>query len=293
MSTALFSCNLSHSVKLVEDCSTIYPKALSGRFESSRTVAHVRVPNIATRGKMRLRVRGPSGSTVLNLEPGSTVGELRTRITEATSVTQPDIKIGYPPRPLLLKEDSMLLSELGMKLDGEQLIVSQNNGTSGELSNDRAKIGQPNPHSSDAKSSQSSWYRKQPTSTESQPSSFSFTDVGIAPQTPPRANVGRGNHNPPLSLTRKPTTAADEPPEVPLPSHSSTLTLRIMPDDNSCLFRAFNSAFFGAMDNMQELRSIIAQTIQSQSDKYPSVVLEQDPDDYCRWIQSADACKYI
>ena len=38
-------------------------------------------------------------------------------------------------------------------------------------------------------------------------------------------------------------------PEVALPSHGSVVVLRVMPDDNSCLFRAFNSAFFGPMDN--------------------------------------------
>lgn len=78
-------------------------------------------------------------------------------------------------------------------------------------------------------------------------------------------------------------------PEVAIASHSSTLVLRVMPDDNSCLFRAFNSAFFGAMDNMQELRSIIAQTIQADPSSYPKVVLEKEPDNYCRWIQSPDS----
>lgn len=62
-----------------------------------------------------------------------------------------------------------------------------------------------------------------------------------------------------------------------------------MPDDNSCLFRAFNTAFFGAMDNMTELRSIIAQSIQANPEIYSAVVLDQQPDDYCRWIQTEDA----
>lgn len=40
---------------------------------------------------------------------------------------------------------------------------------------------------------------------------------------------------------------------------------------------------------MQELRLVIAHTIQSQPVKYPAVVLERNPDDYCRWIQSPDS----
>ena len=62
-----------------------------------------------------------------------------------------------------------------------------------------------------------------------------------------------------------------------------------MPDDNSCLFRAFNSAYFGAMDNMHELRSVIAQTIQEQPEQYSDAILEKSRDDYCRWIQTQDA----
>lgn len=93
----------------------------------------------------------------------------------------------------------------------------------------------------------------------------------------------------PLSLSRKPP--ADDPPELPMPSHNSTLVLRIMPDDNSCLFRAFNSAYFGLMDNMHELRSIVAQRIQESPDVYSAVVLEKSPDEYCRWIQHPDSCR--
>ena len=40
---------------------------------------------------------------------------------------------------------------------------------------------------------------------------------------------------------------------------------------------------------MTELRSIIAQNIQANKDTYSAVVLDQQPDDYCRWIQSEDA----
>lgn len=44
-----------------------------------------------------------------------------------------------------------------------------------------------------------------------------------------------------------------------------------------------------SLDNMTELRSIIASHIQSNQDKYSEVVLEKPPDDYCRWIQTENA----
>lgn len=63
-----------------------------------------------------------------------------------------------------------------------------------------------------------------------------------------------------------------------------------MPDDNSCLFRAFSTAVLPGDDlGMPELRSIIASAIQADPEKYTRAVLEQPPDDYCRWIQTEDA----
>lgn len=63
-----------------------------------------------------------------------------------------------------------------------------------------------------------------------------------------------------------------------------------MPDDNSCLFRAFGTAFVPGDDlSMLELRSIVATTIQGDSETYSKVVLEQEPDEYCKWIQTPDA----
>lgn len=66
--------------------------------------------------------------------------------------------------------------------------------------------------------------------------------------------------------------------------------LRVMPDDNSCLFRAFGTAVLPGDDlSMTELRSLVASTIQEQPDVYSQVVLEQKPDEYCRWIQTENA----
>lgn len=41
--------------------------------------------------------------------------------------------------------------------------------------------------------------------------------------------------------------------------------------------------------SMPELRSLVAGVIQSDPTTYSKVVLEQNPDDYCRWIQTSDA----
>lgn len=105
----------------------------------------------------------------------------------------------------------------------------------------------------------------------------------------------------PGSLKEQPTPApqgtpdhigeagSDDPPEIASPEHSGTFVLRIMPDDNSCLFRAVGTAIMGGMDAMNELRSVVAQTIQENPSLYSEAVLDRKPDDYCRWIQNEDS----
>jgi ubiquitin thioesterase OTU1 len=193
---------------------------------------------------MRIRIRGPSGQSTATLPDDATVANLKTKIAEATGLTQFDVRFGYPPEPLAILDfpAESRLSDWNIKLDGDTLIVSN--------------VAPPP------------------------------ATAGTAPAAPAApAEPGSSNTAP----APKPTDPLDEPPELAMSSHAATMVLRIMPDDNSCLFRAFNSAYFGAMDNMHELRSIIAQTIQAQPEKYSDAVLGRSRDDYCRWIQTTDA----
>ncbi|GAD99867.1 OTU-like cysteine protease, putative [Paecilomyces variotii No. 5] len=192
---------------------------------------------------MRVRVRGPSGQSTITLDDGATVDDLRSQIQEKTGLEAFDLKYGFPDiKPLALDQFSptQQLSDIGINLNGEQLIATRKDG---------------------------------------------------APQQPEvNATAAAAAADAPLSLSRKDNSDVEkDPPEVPSPEHSGTFVLRIMPDDNSCLFRAVGSALIGGMDTMTELRSIVAQTIQEQRDIYSEVVLEKKPDDYCRWIQTEDA----
>ncbi|KAJ5210328.1 Ovarian tumor otubain [Penicillium cf. griseofulvum] len=82
---------------------------------------------------------------------------------------------------------------------------------------------------------------------------------------------------------------AEDPPEIASPEHAGTFVLRVMPDDNSCLFRAVGAAVMGDMDTMVELRSIVAGAIQSNPTEYTAAILGKKPDEYCTWIQNEDS----
>ncbi|KAI9707143.1 MAG: ubiquitin-specific protease otu1 [Candelina mexicana] len=258
---------------------------------------------------MRIRIRGPSGSTSINISDSATLGDLLAQVAEKTSIQHFDVKSGYPPKPLVLDQYdvSATLSDLDLKqLDGEQLIVSAKDdaqpvrGTNNATSVTIPQIGQTNQRTPNTTTIQPSTpiYTS---STTPAPSQFSFAGVGSAPS-PTIDNNTNGIPNsktlsstsstkpPPLTLTRAQNKSFSmDAPEIPIPSRASTLVLRVMPDDNSCLFRAFGSAFLGTVDSMNELRSLIAQSIQAESETYSEVVLEQKPDQYCMWIQNEDA----
>lgn len=95
----------------------------------------------------------------------------------------------------------------------------------------------------------------------------------------------------PLSLERKKLPSMeDDPPEIPVPLLDGIMVLRVMPDDNSCMFRALSNAVLGsALDGMTELRSVVAQTISAQPDFYTEGLLEKKPAEYCQWIQREDS----
>lgn len=94
----------------------------------------------------------------------------------------------------------------------------------------------------------------------------------------------------PLSLQRKQATALKDTPEVPVPDRGGTIVLRVMPDDNSCMFRALGSAVLSdSLDSMTELRSLVAQAIQRDPDMYNEAVLQRSPDEYCKWISYSDS----
>lgn len=221
---------------------------------------------------IRFRIRGPGGQSTASLDDNATVGVLRSQIRELTSLSTFDVKYGYPPKPLQLDHlaDDVLLTELDIKLNGEQLLVTRAEG------------------SQTTQSTTSTSPVKQSVTT-------SQADVSkpAKPQQDARARSSKTSltETPaPLSLARKSRKEMSDPPEVFVPDLGGTLVLRVMPDDNSCLFRAISLAVLSDLDAVTELRSIVAETIQNDPITFNKAVLDnKDPDKYCRWIKSQDS----
>ncbi|KAK5107212.1 hypothetical protein LTR62_001619 [Meristemomyces frigidus] len=216
---------------------------------------------------MRLRIRGPQGFAAITIDDNATWSALKHEISEKTGVPDFDLKYGYPPQAFNTEsiDGDMKLSDLPVQLDGEQLTVAPRNIQS----------------------------------ILSHPISHSAPLRGAVNPLPPTHSTSPPKHqtddfpDQPLSLQRsgkKTSNVESDPPEIPVPALDGIMLLRVMPDDNSCLFRALSSAVLGsALDGMTELRSVVAQTIQSQPDLYTKGMLEKEPSDYCAWIQREDS----
>ncbi|KZZ90926.1 Ovarian tumor, otubain [Ascosphaera apis ARSEF 7405] len=200
---------------------------------------------------MRLRIRGPSGQSTVELGEGATVADLQSCVREKTGLSSYEVKCGYPPRPLDLSDaaSTTAITSIGLA-NGEQLTVTERSlDTPIQAGHDMS-------------------------------SQTAVLDT---------ASTIAGPSVPKQDIQKVPPNDDQDPPEVPSPELGGTFVLRVMPDDNSCLFRAVGNAVLGGMDTMTELRSIVAQAIQAQPARFTKAILGREPDEYCQWIQSTNS----
>jgi len=243
---------------------------------------------------MRLKIRSPAGGSILDLPDDATISALYEGIRRQTSLTGDlEIKYSFPPKPLspVLSQHAevTLLSSLPVKLQGEQLIVSGAEGaTTASLKGTGAgvvRVGGGGGTPAAAEGGRTSGGRavytpppqQQQQSSGAATTPFSFTSGTTA---------ASAESSKPLSLTRAaPKWNKDDPPDVPLPGGRGTVVLRVMEDDNSCLFRALSYVMTRSVMSVTELRQLVAGTIQENTTEYSAAVLEQSPDAYCEWIK--------
>lgn len=185
--------------------------------------------------KMRIKIRSPTGTQVLTFTPEATVSSLLEEIRSKTSLSGDlDIKFGYPPKALILKEhpSDTLLKDLPIKLEGEQLIISESGG--GTIRGSGSGVVKKS-EGTTIESGNAGVYVPQSSTGSRSDVPFSFSGQGSA-------SLNSSTNNPPLTLSRslKPKINKDDPPDVPLKNGRGTIVLRVMEDDNSCLFRAIS-----------------------------------------------------
>ncbi|GAA5968087.1 hypothetical protein JCM11641_003724 [Rhodosporidiobolus odoratus] len=206
-----------------------------------------------------LRVRSPTGQKTISFSSlDATLSELRDRIQEETSIpsSRQDLRFGYPPKPLdPLASPSSTLADLGIR-SGEIIVVSV--GTA------KAEPAQ-TPSSSSA--SASSLPRKRTVSPSFVPSQDATAKKPVAEAIVPSKR-----------------SASDNAPQW-VEVDGGYLVLRVVPDDNSCLFRAVGLAVnTGNTDAAASLRRLVAGAIQADLEQWSEVVLGRPPLDYMETI---------
>lgn len=153
---------------------------------------------------MRMRLRGPEGTSTITLPDDAQVRDLISEIISQTSISDFDVKYGYPPQPLLLSQSdpSLPLSQLDVKLNNEQLTVSARDSPSS------ARAAAPPPPSSIPVDVAS---KRQEGPTKAGEPTYSFAGIGGSSSKP----AG------PVALKRKGMDG--DVPEVSLPDRGATL----------------------------------------------------------------------
>ncbi|KAL7420765.1 ubiquitin-specific protease otu1 [Cryptotrichosporon argae] len=203
-----------------------------------------------------IRLRHPRGVATLEVELDATVDDLRALVFSATSIPpdNQELKYGYPPRLLPVTSASAVLSSIPIAR-GEQIVVSAV-PTAAALPPLASHTPTPAP-------------------------SVKALDMALSAPTP----TALPPPPPPAAVRFAPADAPVTPGEsVPLPAEMGWLQLRIVPDDNSCLFSAVGIVFEGGIGAAQKLRRVVADTIRADPETYSDVMLGQPRERYIATI---------
>ncbi|EPS44583.1 hypothetical protein H072_1395 [Dactylellina haptotyla CBS 200.50] len=233
---------------------------------------------------MRVRIRAPNGTHTLNLEDVASVGNLVDEIRAKAGIGGGvALKYGFPPKPLDLPSRDTLLIDLPITIHGEQLIVSEDSSGFGSSS----QRGSAGPNSGPLSNSQGSLFEEEeresfPSITDAIPSAVKnfFSSAPPAPSKSDNPYTAVKGNEPVLRVENNPGWSC---------------TMRVMEDDNSCMFRAVNYVCARGIDMMSELRSIIASTIHSDADlppdlqRFSEVVLGMSRNKYCERMSNPNS----
>jgi ubiquitin thioesterase OTU1 len=229
-----------------------------------------------TPAKMRLRLRAPNGNHTVTLSDTATVGDLFDQITQTTQCLIYDLRFGFPPETVPLNEypTDIQLRETHWDFNNAQLVVVPRDLEGMGVLTVGGKEGGALSHG----------LSLDPVVRDKELRDRNTAAAASLASSAPRrtgSNIATLSSLPSTNLSSE--TNDSDPPSSPL--RSGRIILRVMPDDNSCLFRALGTAILGnALDSAIELRSIVTSAIRADPTTYPAVVLQRPPAEYCAWI---------
>ncbi|KAH8917108.1 OTU-domain-containing protein [Atractiella rhizophila] len=220
---------------------------------------------------INLRLRSAQGTFTLKLDDDATLSALQEEISTQAKVpiTEQELRIGFPPKPIENASPDSKLKDLGIK-SGESINLS-----SKEPSSSLSSSPSPPPPK------QVPPFRAQPLSK----SSSSTSSSGI---------TGGKRASPPVSNESNKRTKFEEKAggkgkniASSVPVEGGHLVLRVVPDDNSCLFSALGIILAnGAADAPKRLRQVVVDHIKEDPFTYSEAMLGQSPESYIKAISS-------
>ncbi|XP_001354273.2 ubiquitin thioesterase OTU1 [Drosophila pseudoobscura] len=227
-------------------------------------------------GSFSVKLKSKKGQFIVkDLNQNTTLGELKTRIAQATAIQelQLHVLVGYPPKPLDLSEnrENQNLKTVGIN-SGETLIVEEKAGTAGPTSTPIASGS----GSSTMEDDEALARRLQ-----------AEEDAEHLRQVSSGGSIETGALNIVQSL--EPVISPEE--SGPNGNFNGILLKKVVPADNSCLFTSIRFVLNGKVDNegSEMMRHIIAQEVSADTQQYNDAVLGKSNSDYCAWIQKADS----
>ncbi|XXH01171.1 hypothetical protein Hte_007524 [Hypoxylon texense] len=210
---------------------------------------------------MQIRYKAPQGAGKVEIDDGATVSQLLDALKTSTGLADVTVKYGWPPKALEAHQFETSLQELG--LQRESLTIAPVGNSATDASAAAAPI---------------------PTTEGSREPTQKTTDRGNASLSSTQ----------PMATAQSSMGIKDQNISVPMPETNSTLVLRIMPDDNSCMFTAVGGALRGLQSaadknySAHELRRIVVDHIQANPDKYSAAILGKPVAAYCRNMLQPD-----
>ncbi|TLD17485.1 uncharacterized protein PgNI_00490 [Pyricularia grisea] len=202
-------------------------------------------------GGVRVRVRHPEGTLQVQAEDSWTAGQFIEHLRKETGVPCFVLKSGFPPAVVDLSDKNISLGALN--LNGSAITLTPIEDTSPEAvrSREMAKLVERD--------------------------SLMAAELAAAEST---ATPSSGQSDP-----KRPDNLSVPWPEM----DDGYMVLRVMADDNSCLFTALSAALVPQVrDPAPFLRNQIAEYILSHRDTYNRATLEKSPEDYVANLRGRD-----